>query len=138
VEDLTCGANLEYRASGANRRDSTHGKRCGTTLNIGPAARKRWRNRLQLLAPGVQRLLAGGLLAPDFPRCVMWDIHCRIAATTSKCRQSVASKRLFTGDARVFAGATCDDVRTAFHVWLRLVEVSGIEGREYLVAVSVC
>src|SRR5262249_10868060 len=76
-----------------------------------------------------------GLL--DLPRCIMRNVHRVIAARPSQRRHCITSKWLVPSDPCIFAGATRDDMAAATHVWLRLVDVAGIEGRENLVSVSV-
>ena len=77
------------------------------------------------------------LLLFDLPCRVVGDVHRSIAAGTSQCRHGYASKWLAPGDTRVFASAARDDMCATTHVWLRLVEVARIEGREDFVTVAI-
>src|SRR5215471_3275551 len=78
------------------------------------------------------------LLSFDLPRRVVRDVHGGIATSTGQCRHPFACKWLTSSHPRVLAGATSDDVGAAVHIWLRFVDVTGIESRENLVTVSIC
>src|SRR6516162_8024120 len=73
----------------------------------------------------------------DLPTRIMRDVHRGIAARPSQCRHCIACKWLTASDPSILAGAACDDVGAALHVWLRLVNVAGVEGRENLISVSI-
>src|SRR5690349_12365693 len=73
----------------------------------------------------------------DLPRRVMRDIHRGIIAGASESWHRYACKRLGASYAFVLAGAAGDDMRAAFHFWLRLVDVASIKCRENFVTVAV-
>jgi len=63
----------------------------------------------------------------------MRDVHRCVSASTCQCRHRIACKLLTPSDPLILAGTTSDDMGAALHVWLRLVDVAGIEGRENFV-----
>src|SRR5258705_12072371 len=62
----------------------------------------------------------------DFPRRVVRDVHRKIIAGASQRRHSYASKWLAPGDPLILSGTAGDDMGSAVHLRLGLVEIRAV------------
>ena len=67
----------------------------------------------------------------------MRNVHGEITACSSQLGHVIAGKGLASGDPGIFAAAARDDMRAAFHVRLRGIQIAGVKGGEDHIAVLV-
>ena len=81
----------------------------------------------RLSVPGLHRPLGSDLLRFDLPRRVVRDVHGGVAAFTGERGHRIACERLSAGDTRILPSTSGNEMSTATHIRLRLVDIARIE-----------
>src|SRR5262245_4200714 len=82
---------------------------------------------LAIRARAFVHLSVSELLSFYFPRRVVRDVHSGVAAFTSERGHRIAGKRLFARNTRILPSTSGNEMSTATHIRLRLVDIARIE-----------